>query len=113
MTVPDDEIYLDPQTVSNGVADWNAAASSLREAWTEKLAAIQGLQTESTWGPDGPGQQFRAAYEESGALGFEASAQPLITLAEELGDRVRTAAELTMGADAVQAQQVDIDVQGL
>jgi hypothetical protein len=113
MTVPDDEIYLDPQTVANGVADWDVAAGSLRAAWTEKLAAINALNTESTWGPDSPGQQFKATYEQSGALGFEATAQPWITKDEELGDKVRTAAELTMGADTVQAQQVDIDVQGL
>jgi hypothetical protein len=113
MTVPDDEIYLDPQTVSNGVADWDAAASSLRAAWTEKLAAINSLHTESTWGPDGPGQQFKATYEKSGALTFEASAQPLVTQDEELGGKVRTAAELTLGADAVQARQVDVDVEGL
>jgi hypothetical protein len=113
MTVPDDEIYLDPQTVANGVADWDAAAGSLRAAWTERLAAIDGLNTDSTWGADGPGQQFRATYADSGALDLEATAQPLITQDEELGGKVRTAAELTMGADAVQAKQVDIDVQGL
>ena len=111
--MPDDEIYLDPQTVSNGVSDWGAAADTLKAAWTEKVAAITALNTESTWGPDGPGQQFRASYSESGALDFPATAQPLIDTDAALADKVRTAAELTMGADAVQARQVDIDVQGL
>ena len=111
--MPDDEIYLDPQTVSNGVADWDASAQTLAASWAAKMGAIKGLHGAAPWGPDSAGEAFLASYDKMGAQTFETDAEPLMTQDAQLAGKVKTAAELTMGADTVQAGQVDIDVQGL
>lgn len=108
-----DQVEIDPQQAANGIAQWNAAAGALKANWNSKLAEIHALHGTQTWGADGPGKAFSEAYTETGGTTFQDTAQPVIDQIVELGPKVKTAVEHSLGADEVQARVMDIDVQGL
>ena len=105
-------VSVDPQQVSNGVAQWNAASGPLETAWTDALGKITALNTTATWGADDAGNQFNTSYMVDGKAGeFETNGQPLIDQVTGLGDKVSTAASLSLGADESQEAKMKIDIE--
>lgn len=113
MTMPNEEVQIDPQQVSNGLAQWDQAASNLNSRWQTAVDRIAGLNAANPWGGDAAGSEFRTAYDESGGLDVATNGKDVVKQVVDLGPRVRTAAENSLASDEAQGRVMDIEVEGL
>lgn len=108
----DDSVYVDPQQVSNGLAQWEAGSAPLKAGWDEAITRIGGLNTTATWGTDEAGTTFSGNYTD-GADAFVSGGGQLVQQVVDLGDNSREAILNSIASDQVQADQVRVEVEGL
>lgn len=99
----DNEVWIDPQTASNGIAQWDAAAGDAQSHWAAQTAAATGMG--SPWGGDEAGSTFAGQYGGTELLDNPDVAAVFAKLVET-GANVRTAINTSIASDDVQAQGV-------
>ena len=112
MTSPGEQVFVDPQQVSDGAAQLDTASATLRAAWQERIAAIEGLHAARPWGADEAGSTFSGSYADSGAQDLPTRVAPTVEQVAALGGKVRTAAQNSLSADELQAREVTVEVDG-
>jgi hypothetical protein len=108
----DDSVYVDPQQVSNGLAQWDAGSAPLKAGWDQAITRIGGLNTTGTWGTDEAGSTFASQYTD-GADAFASGGGELVKQVVDLGTNSREAILNSIASDQVQADQVTVEVDGL
>ncbi|PRZ41761.1 hypothetical protein CLV47_108120 [Antricoccus suffuscus] len=100
------EVTINPQGASNGVAQWKAAATTTNSNWETSLQKITDLQAKAPWGNDDAGATFAGSYEEGKKFPTDPIAAELVKKVVDTGPNVETALEHSLGSDKSQASKV-------
>lgn len=103
-----EHVDVDPQQVSNGTAEWEAASSALAARFQAAMSRIQALNSARPWGADGPGSAFAGAYEKDGGPEkvLFAGGKAIVNEVVELGPNIAKAVGHSMAADEQQAREM-------
>lgn len=99
----EDEVWIDPQTAANGIAQWDAAAGDAESHWSTQTGAASAMG--SPWGADEAGATFAGQYGGTELLTNPDVAAVFAKLVET-GGNVRTAVSASLASDDVQAAGV-------
>ena len=102
----DNEVTIEPQGASNGVAQWKAAASTTQSNWDTAISTIAGLQSKAPWGNDTAGAKFAKSFEEGLKFPTDPVAAKFVQQVVDTGPNVQTALEHSLGSDKTQASKV-------
>lgn len=99
----DNSVWIEPQTASNGITQWETAAEDAQSHWNSQTATAAGMG--SPWGSDEAGRTFAQSYG-----GHELINNPdvaaLFSKLVETGTNVRTAVSASLASDDAQARGV-------
>ena len=100
------EVHIDPQGASNGVAQWKAAATTTNSNWTDATRKIADLQAKAPWGNDSAGESFAKNFKEGKEFPTDSKIDALVQQVVDTGPNVETALERSLGSDEAQAKKV-------
>lgn len=99
----DDSVWIEPQTASNGIAQWETAAEGTQSHWNTQTATATGMG--SPWGSDEAGKTFAESYGGTELIN-NPDVAALFSKLVETGANVRTAVNASLASDDVQAKGV-------